>query len=76
MYGRLKLWIDANHDGVSEQTELLTLQQAGIESIATYFEVVRDVDRNGNEFRYRASVTGTPMKREWWAWDVYFKVKN
>lgn len=55
-YSRLRLWGDANHNGVSEPGELLTLQEAGVTAILTAYTETRRVDRNGNEYRYVGTV--------------------
>lgn len=51
----LRLWLDSNHNGFSEASELQTLDQAGLVSIELDFRESKQVDRYGNEFRYRAS---------------------
>jgi hypothetical protein len=34
VWPRLRIWVDANHDGVSQPSELLTLDQAGVRAIS------------------------------------------
>lgn len=51
----LQLWVDENHNGFSEASELQTLGQAGLVSIELEFRESKRVDRYGNQFRYRAS---------------------
>lgn len=68
----LRLWIDTNHNGVSESSELHSLSSHGVEAIALDYREMNRFDRNGNEFRYRARVErsrGTRIGR--WAWDVF-----
>jgi hypothetical protein len=65
--------VDANHDGVSQPEELLTLSQAGIDRIDLTSHAVRRRDGHGNIFRYRASVRFANGKRGT-MWDVYLKV--
>ncbi len=34
VYSKLRIWVDANHDGVSQPSELITLAQAGVKAIS------------------------------------------
>lgn len=51
----LQLWVDRNHNGFSEASELQNLSQAGLVSIELEFRESSRVDRYGNHFRYRGS---------------------
>lgn len=69
----LRLWTDANHNGISEATELSSLDQTGIDVVELEYKLSSRSDRNGNLFRYRAKVKnamGAQLGR--WAWDVIF----
>jgi hypothetical protein len=81
-FSRLRLWIDSNHDGVSQPSELHLLSDYAVNAISlSYFES-RRTDDNGNLFRYRAVVnpgdhrdprdltaSGDPGR---WTYDVFF----
>lgn len=56
VYADLLLWLDRNHDGVSDPTEIQGLAEAGIVAIELDYVTSRRRDRHGNEFRYAARV--------------------
>jgi hypothetical protein len=56
VYAQLRLWIDLNHDGISQPGELFTLPEAGLFSINLRYHEDDWKDQYGNEFRYRSSV--------------------
>src|SRR6185295_2658464 len=51
----LRLWIDRNHDGVSQVDEIATLGDLGISEILLTYREDRDVDGNGNWHFLKAS---------------------
>lgn len=57
-FARLRLWRDANHNGISEPDELRPLEGAGVTALETEYRTVGRRDRYGNEFRQRALVLG------------------
>jgi hypothetical protein len=58
VYASLRLWRDANHDGVSQAGELHALPELGVGSISLDYKEVGRRDRYGNLFRYQAAVGG------------------
>ena len=52
MWNKLRVWVDANHDGVSQPEELHTLDEVGILSILLHYERSPYTDQYGNQFRY------------------------
>ena len=68
IWTQLRLWLDANHDGISQPQELHTLDEMGIQSISLRYEVDKWTDHNGNQFRYRARIRD--VSTDHWAYDV------
>lgn len=72
VFNSLRLWQDANHNGVSEPDELHTLELLKIVALELEFKESKRVDRYGNQFRYRAKVRDASRGSVGrWAWDVF-----
>lgn len=56
IWPRLRLWRDADHDGLSQPAELLTLDSVGIHALGLTASVSEYTDVNGNEFRLKAQI--------------------
>lgn len=62
-FADLRLWVDADHDGVSRPEELRTLASGGVSSVGTAYKEVRRKDRYGNEFRYKGEAVLSGRRR-------------
>jgi hypothetical protein len=77
IFSSLRLWIDANHDGISQPEELHTLPSLGINSIGLAYKASEKTDQYGNVFEYRAQLN--PDKQTdagKTAYDIFFVVQG
>jgi len=58
IWPQLLIWIDSNHDGISQTQELHSLYSLGIDAISLDYHEEARQDRYGNYFRYRSVVYG------------------
>jgi len=81
VWPKLRLWIDANHDGVAQPGELHGLPELGVYSLALNYSDSRKQDQYGNLFRFKARVNPVGHdKRDdsdvgRWTYDVFFVTK-
>ena len=72
VFDSLRLWQDINQNGISEPSELLSLQTAQLAAIEFEYKPSKLTDEYGNQFRYRAKVKDTKGAQAGrWAWDVF-----
>jgi hypothetical protein len=72
IFSSLRLWEDADHDGVSRPAELYGLPSLGLVRLHLDYKESRRADDYGNHFLYRAKADdakGAKVSR--WAWDVF-----
>jgi len=72
VYSKLLVWIDLNHNGISEPNELFTLKQLGIQAISLSYAPARWIDAYGNVFRFRSQMR-TNTSASQWIYDVLLK---
>lgn len=77
IFTSLRLWVDINHDGISQPDELFTLPSLGVFSISLKYRESRRSDQYGNKFRYRGRINMTGQQEDLSeagpvAYDVFF----
>jgi len=77
VYSSLLLWLDVNHDGLSEPTELHSLSSMGVTAINLHYLTDRYHDHFGNSFKYKSVVFSTRNDVVGhWAYDVYLLISH
>jgi len=72
---KLRVWIDANHDGVAQPEELHTLESVGLQRISLRYHTSERVDEYGNRFLYVAGIEDAEGKKDNRCYDVFLKAK-
>jgi hypothetical protein len=73
IWSDLQLWIDWNHNGVSESNELYRLNDFGLTQISLAYETTNRSDQFGNVFRLKAPCELAGKVR--FGYDVYFSAR-
>ena len=76
VYSHLRVWVDANHNGFSEATELHTLQELGIFRLALKYHETPFVDQYGNSFRFLGSLWDEGGKEKEACYDVFLQIRT
>jgi hypothetical protein len=73
VFAEMRMWIDRNHDGVSQPDELVTMRESGVESISLGYRTTPIRDRWGNIYRYvsRVRIRSGNKVVERMAYDVF-----
>lgn len=80
IWGRLRIWVDRNHDGASQASEIGPIQAYGVVSIQLAFVIYDEVEANGNRRQFRSTYTrrtmrnGRPVLIDRAIEDVFFRV--
>jgi hypothetical protein len=75
IWSSLRVWIDKNHDGVSQPEELFTLDMVKIVEIGLGYGTYGKLDKYGNLFRFKSYAITSDENRRRHAiptWDVFF----
>ena len=73
IYKSLMIWIDRNHDGISQRDELYHLADLGVESISLDYQLSKWTDQYGNIFRYKSKLTIKNLPDDHWTYDVLLR---
>jgi hypothetical protein len=76
VFNHLRLWIDSNHNGISEPAELHSLQEAGIFRISLRYTDSEYTDSFGNQFRYKAKIWDEAGRDSKLCYDVFLVLKG
>jgi hypothetical protein len=74
IFEHLRVWIDKNHNGVSEPDELFPLPDVGVFRINLKYTRSDYQDEFGNEFRYRSRIWDEAGRQHDTCYDVFLQV--
>lgn len=75
VYRSLRVWIDRNHNGISDPGELIPLAEAGVFGISLDYSDSTVVDQYGNQFRYQSRIWDRQMRATPTAYDVFILIR-
>lgn len=70
IYSSLQLWVDADHDGISDPDEMFWLADVGLEWISLDYKKTGRTDKFGNEFRFMGE-SGWADRNTRKVWNVF-----
>jgi hypothetical protein len=73
VFSKLLVWIDSNHDGISQPGELHSLRDVGIYGIGLAYKNEPYVDRFGNKFRYQGQIFDDADIGHYRTYDVFLR---
>ena len=77
VFSRLRLWLDKDHNGISDPSEMHQLSEFGITGFSLTTEESKWTDRYGNKFKYRGHVEKTSWSKVGdWMYDVFLVMSN
>jgi hypothetical protein len=71
IFEHLRLWVDLNHDGTSQTSEMVRLADERVVGISLAYEPISREDRHGNRFLFRGKY-GLSQGADRLVWDVQF----
>lgn len=76
VFSKLLLWIDVNHDGISQPQELYHLPEMGIYSLGLDYHSSLKTDKYGNVFRYFSQVNPEGLGAHRQDYDVVLVIQS
>ena len=74
VFDHLRVWVDSNHNGISEPNELFTLRAAGIFAISLHYTPNAYKDQYGNQFRYQSWILDKVASKHPLCYDVFLQM--
>ena len=74
VFTKLRVWIDQNHNGISEPNELHTLDELSITGIDLKYVESPTTDQFGNAFRYLSTLSDAKKRSDHKTYDVYLQI--